>query len=127
MPSAGSAIPTWSGTLRYALDNVTILLWALGTAAGDADRVAALHGSRLSMMLERTIDTSVRGVLYEQAGPVDAAVLAGGAAEVRRVGEANELPYALLDADPADAAEWAAAARGAIDGLLAARRAATAR
>src|SRR3954451_4110902 len=49
--------PDRVGTLRYALDNATILLWALGTASGEAEGVAALHGSRLAMMLERTVDT----------------------------------------------------------------------
>ena len=60
--------PDVVGTLRYALDNVTILLWLLGTASGPADKVAALHGSRLRMMLDKTTDTTVRGVVYEAAG-----------------------------------------------------------
>jgi hypothetical protein len=59
--------PDVIGTLRYALDNVTLLLWLLGTATGPAEKVAALHGSRLRMMLEKTADTTVRGVVYEAA------------------------------------------------------------
>ncbi len=48
---------------------MTILVWALATATGDdTEKVHALHGSRLEMMLERTIDTTVRGVLYEATG-----------------------------------------------------------
>ena len=39
--------PDVVGTLRYALDNVTVLLWLLGTARGPDDEVAPLHGSRL--------------------------------------------------------------------------------
>ena len=111
--------PDRIGTLRYALDNVTILLWALGTATGDAEQVAALHGSRLEMMLERTVDTMVRGVVYEAAGTVSEEALARGVQEVRRANAANEVPFALLDADPADTAPWVTAARAAIDGLLA--------
>ena len=53
--------PDRVGTLRYALDNVTILMWLLGDDAREP-----LHGSRWKMMLERTIDTTVRGVLYER-------------------------------------------------------------
>jgi hypothetical protein len=114
--------PDRIGTLRYALDNATILLWALGTAGGeDAEAVAALHGSRLAMMLERTVDTMVRGVVYECVGTVDADALAGGVEQVRRANATNEVPYALLDADPADTGAWVAAARAAIDGLLAPR------
>jgi len=55
--------PDRIGTLRYAIDNATILLWLLATANGPG--VADLHRSRLRMMLERTVDTTVRGVLYE--------------------------------------------------------------
>ena len=55
--------PDVIGTLRYALENVTLVFWLLGTASGaDAERLAALHGSRLKMMLEKTTDTTVRGV-----------------------------------------------------------------
>jgi hypothetical protein len=34
----------------------------------------------------------------------------------------NEVPYVLLDADPADTPAWVAAMREAIDSLLGARR-----
>lgn len=113
--------PDAVGTLRYALESVTIIVWALGTAAGPRDEVAPLHGSRLAMMLDKTIDTTVRGVLYEAAGTVGADLLAAGAAEVRRAHDVNEIPVALLDADPADAQGWAAAARAQIERLLAVR------
>jgi hypothetical protein len=113
--------PDVVGTLRYALENVTVLVWALGTAAGAPEAVAPLHGSRLRMMLEKTTDTTVRGVVYETAGSVDPEALATGAAEVRRANELNEIPYALLDADPSDSAAWATAARAAVDGLLGVR------
>ncbi|MEA2246289.1 MAG: hypothetical protein QOH46_818 [Solirubrobacteraceae bacterium] len=118
--------PDVIGTLRYALDNVTLLLWLLGTAAGPPDQVAALHGSRLRMMLEKTTDTTVRGVVYEAAGTVDAAILAAGVDEVRHAQRANEIPYALVSADPADRAAWLGATRAAVDALLGPRRVAAA-
>jgi hypothetical protein len=118
--------PDVVGTLRYALDNVTILLWLLGTATGGEDKVAALHGSRLRMMLEKTTDTTVRGVVYEAAGTVAAPLLAAGVEEVRRARRTNEIPYALLTADPADRPAWLADARAAIAALLTARRGAAA-
>ena len=112
--------PDRIGTLRYALDNVTVLLWLLGTATGP--NVAELHGSRLRMMLEKVTDTTVRGVLYEAAGTVDAATLRAGATEVGRARELNEIPGAVLDADPRAPDEWVPAARAAIDGLLSVAR-----
>ncbi len=96
-------------------------MWALGTASGPGDAVAALHGPRLRMMLEKTTDTTVRGVVYEAAGTVALAALAAGIAEVRRAGELNEIPYALLEADPAEGEAWAVSARAAVDRLLGVR------
>jgi len=109
--------PDVVGTLRYALEGVTILVWALGSASGAPEAIAALHGTRLEMMLGRTIDSTVRGVVYEAAGTVGSEVLADGVAQLRRICERNEIPYALVDADPADRA-WAVAARQAIDRVL---------
>jgi len=108
--------PDRIGTLRYALDNVTVLLWLLGTATGP--NVADLHGSRLRMMLEKVTDTTVRGVVYEAAGTVDAVALRAGAAELARARELNEIPGALLEADPGAPEQWLAAARAAIERLL---------
>jgi hypothetical protein len=108
--------PDRIGTLRYALDNVTVLLWLLGTATGA--NVADLHGSRLRMMLEKVTDTTVRGVLYEAAGTVEPASLRGGAAELDRARELNEIPGALLEADPGDQAAWVPAAQAGIERLL---------
>jgi NAD(P)-dependent dehydrogenase (short-subunit alcohol dehydrogenase family) len=90
--------PDAIGTLRYALDNVTVLLWLLGTAEGGD--VAALHGSRLTMMLERVTDSTVRGVVYEAAGTVGEERFAAGAHEIREAHRKNEIPFRLLEADP---------------------------
>lgn len=110
--------PDVVGTLRYALENVTILVWALGTASGAPGEVAALHGTRLEMMLTKAIDSTVRGVVYEAAGTVAPDVLSAGVGQLRTVCERNEIPYALLEADPRTPAAWEAAARRAIDQLL---------
>jgi nucleoside-diphosphate-sugar epimerase len=91
--------PDVIGTLRYALEGVTVLLWLLG----GADR-PELHGSRLAMMLEKTIDTTARGVVYE-AGPEE------GVATVERVAGYNEIPYRIVP--------LGGDLRGAIDALLA--------
>jgi 1,2-phenylacetyl-CoA epoxidase catalytic subunit len=78
------------------------------------------------MMLEKTTDTTVRGVVYEAAGTVDAALLATGVDEMRHAQRTNEIPYALITAGRDDRAAWLADARAAIDGLLTARRGAAA-
>ena len=110
--------PDVVGTLRYALENVTILVWALGTATGPPAAVAALHGPRLEMMLGRVIDTTVRGVVYEAAGTVAPQAFAIGAAELERTCARNEIPYAIVDAEPAWRADWVVAVRQAIERLV---------
>jgi len=125
----GAGAQAWVGdpdriaTLTYALDGVTILCWLMGSARGPAEALAALHGSRLRMLLERTIDTTVRGVVYEAAGTVEAELLAAGARSVREACTYSEIPYALLDEDPGDTAAWLAAALGCVERLLAFQRA----
>lgn len=112
--------PDRIGTIRYALENVTVLMWLLGTATGpDREKIEALHGSRLRMMLEKTTDTTVRGVVYENAGTVGEDVLRCGVAEMEHALRTNEIHYELLESDPADEAAWVAAARAAIDSVLA--------
>jgi len=111
--------PDRIGTLTYALDGTTILCWLLGSATGTPNELAALHGSRLAMLLERTIDTTVRGLVYEAAGTVDGAVLDGGVDTVRRACAYSEIPFRILGADPADVPTWVGAARRAVEELLA--------
>jgi hypothetical protein len=110
------ADPDRVGTLRYALDNVTLVLWLLGTATGE--NVGDLHGSRLEMMVWRTIDTTARGIVYEAAGTVAPDVLAGGRALVERMASYNEIPARVLTDDPQDRDAWVRGARAAVDSLL---------
>jgi uncharacterized protein YbjT (DUF2867 family) len=110
--------PDRIGTLRYALDNVTVLLWLLGTASGDPEQVRALHDTRLEFMLERTIDTTVRGVVYEAAGSVSPDVLAIGEAHVKRLCGRNEIPLVVVRADPAQRVAWLGEVGAAIETLL---------
>jgi len=115
--------PDRIGTLRYALENVTVLLWLLGTAAGRDEDVAPLHGSRLRFMLDRVTDSTVRGVIYERAGTVAPAALEAGAEELRRASRLNEIPFRLLDADPRGPREaWLRATLASVGELLGAER-----
>jgi hypothetical protein len=110
--------PDVIATLGRALDHVTVACILLGSAAGPAEKVAALHGSRLDMLLTRMVDTTVHGVVYEEAGSVDRDVLRGGAARVRARCEDARIPYALLHADPGDPHAWTAAAVAAVERSL---------
>jgi nucleoside-diphosphate-sugar epimerase len=116
-PNVGD--PDRVATLMLALDGVTIVCWLLGTATGDPERVAALHDGRLRMLWEKLVDTPVRGVVHEAAGPLPPDVLARGRAVAEAAHGTWRIPLVVLDADPADHGAWLAAARGAVAGLLA--------
>ena len=103
--------PDRIATLRYALEGVTLACWLLATASGGPDELRALHGSRLEFFLQQTIDTSVRGLIYEAAGSEDRE-------RVRVATAFNAIPLAVLDADPRDQAAWLAQARAAVAALI---------
>ncbi len=99
-PSRSSAIPNRVGTLAPALAHVGVACILLGSATGTEEQLAALHGTRLDMLLERMLDTTVRGVVYQAAGSVDPALLDAGADRVRYACERSLIPYELLDRRP---------------------------
>jgi hypothetical protein len=110
--------PDRLGTLRGALEGVTIACWLLGTATGPENRVGALHGDRLRSFLGQAIDTTMRGFVYEAAGTVSAGTLSAGAQIARGIAEGNKIPLEVLLADPRDGVSWLAQARYAVSNLL---------
>jgi hypothetical protein len=111
------ADPDRPGTVLDLVGDVAVVAWLLGSAAGEAGKLEAIHGSRLERILERLVDTPVRGFVYESAGSVPGAVLRAGAAAVARAGETWRIPVASVDADPADPGAWAEAAFVAVSKL----------
>ena len=113
--------PDRVATLAPALAHVGVACLLLGSASGSAEQLAALHGTRLDMLLERMLDTTVRGIVYEAAGTVDPALLAAGAQRVRHACERSLIPYVLLDADPGDHTAWVPVAAAAVQRALLSR------
>jgi uncharacterized protein YbjT (DUF2867 family) len=111
------ADPDRPGTVLDLVADVAVVAWLLGSAAGEAETLEAIHGSRLERILERLVDTPVRGFVYEAAGSVPAPVLETGTAAVARAGETWRIPVASLDADPADPDAWTEAAFAAVSKL----------
>jgi hypothetical protein len=112
--------PDRIGTLAPALAHVGVACVLLGSATGESGELAALHSTRLDMLLERMLDTTVRAVVYEAAGTVDPALLAVGAERVRYWCRRSLIPYVLLKHNPSGHATWTAAAVEAVErGLMA--------
>lgn len=111
---AAEADPDRLGTITDLIGDVTVLVWLLGAAGGNP----ALNGERLESLLEKLVDSPVRGLLYEARGSAGADALEGGAAMVEGWGERFRIPVAVLRADPGDHEAWVEEALGAVLGLL---------
>ena len=107
------ADPELAASILDHVADVTIVFWLLGSAAGAPGAVAAIHGPRLERLLERLVDTPVRGFVYEAAGTVDERRLEEGGEIVRAAGERWRIPVALVTRDPGDLEPWTAAMAGA--------------
>jgi uncharacterized protein YbjT (DUF2867 family) len=111
------ADPDRPGTVLELCGDVAVVIWLLGSAAGERESVAAVHGPRLERLMEKLVDTPVRGFAYEAAGSVDPAVLAAGGEIVERAGETWRIPVTLLGEDRAEPG-WAGRAADLVAGLL---------
>jgi hypothetical protein len=115
---AESAIadPDRIGTLLPALDGVTILCLLLGSAIGSPVHIEALHTTRLDMLLQRAIDTTIRGITYEARGSIPQEILTTGAELVKAKCTHNGIPHRILTPPPD---VWLNTSIGAVEALLA--------
>ena len=112
------ADPDRLATLTSELEGVSALCWLMGSASEATASVAALHGPRLESLLEALVDTHVRGFVYEAAGSVDPALLAGGADAVRDAERSYRMRVATIETDPGDFGAWLADAQAAVSAVL---------
>jgi nucleoside-diphosphate-sugar epimerase len=113
---AAVADPDRLGTVMTQLHGVSLVCWLMGSAGGGG--APDLHGPRLRTLLERLVDTPVRGVVYEAAGSVAPELLASGAAAVRKASVTWSIPAEVVGADPRDPDAWLAEMTGAVGRLL---------
>ena len=102
---AALADPDRVGTVLELVGDVAVVFHLLGSADGDSEAVAAIHGPRLERLMEKVVDTPVRGVVYEGVGSVDDAVLAGGAEIVGTASRTWRIPAEIVTSEPNDPAE----------------------
>jgi len=94
------------GTVLEHVADVAVVYVLLGSATGDPEAVAELHRLRLERLLEKLVDTPVRGVVYEAVGSVDAAVLADGAELVRAAERTWRIPVRVVGEEQSDHGLW---------------------
>jgi predicted dinucleotide-binding enzyme len=102
------ADPDRVGSLVELVADVAVVVHVLGAVA-----VPALHEERLESLLEKLVDTPVRGFVYEEP-----AGLPEGARLVRAAAERYRLPAEAVGAGR-DEADWTARMRAAVAGVIA--------
>jgi len=103
--------PDRVGTVLEHVGDVAVLAWALGGASGASAQ--DVNGHRLERMLERLVDTPVRGfVLDAPPGQAEAKDL------VATAGETWQIPVRIIEVDRARTSEWVAATRTAVASLI---------
>lgn len=95
------ADPDRPGTVLDLVGDVALVYWLMGSAQGaDAD-LSAIHGPRLQGLLERLVDTPVRGFVYEGAGTAAPGHLLAGSEAVNRASATWRIPARVVEEPPA--------------------------
>lgn len=108
------ADPDRLGTIVAGLGDVTVLCWLMGNSDGGE----ALHRERFAGLLERLVDTPVRGLVCEAAGRAEPALLAESSRLAREASATWTIPTEVVEIDPSDHERWLAGARAAVSRLL---------
>jgi hypothetical protein len=112
------ADPLHPHTVLELVADVTIVLWLLASAQGPPEELSAIHGSRLERLMERLIETPVRGFVYEMEGTVDPILLEHGSEALEAAGDTWRVGIACVFVDPRDPHDWAEIMAGAATGLV---------
>ena len=103
------------GTVLPHLDGVAIVCW-LSEADSDEDQTPAAaerHAERITGLMEKIVDTGVRGFVYEAKPGTSSAVAA-----IEQASKTWMIPVATFSAAADDPAAWLQAADEAIDQAL---------
>lgn len=115
---AALADPERPGTVLELVADVTVVHWLLASARGEPGLIEAIHGPRLERLLEKLVDTPVRGFVYEGAGTAPAAALAAGREVVSAAAARWRIPVAVLERDSSQADAWVEEAVAATTAVL---------
>jgi nucleoside-diphosphate-sugar epimerase len=103
---AAVADPGRPGTVLDLVADVAVVHWLLGSAEAEPEATAAIHGARLERLLEKLVDSPVRGFVYEGAGTVEQKYLSAGAEVAQRAADTWRIPVRVVEQDPSDYQAW---------------------
>jgi nucleoside-diphosphate-sugar epimerase len=112
------ADPDRVGTVLDHVGDVTVVAWLLGSATGTPEAIEAVNRLRLESLLEKLVDSPVRGFVYEGAGSADRSVLDVGAELVERAGRMWMIPIRIVRAERDGDGGWTTAMAAAVTGVI---------
>jgi nucleoside-diphosphate-sugar epimerase len=112
------ADPERPSTVLDLCGDVAVVVWLLGSVTGVPELIDAVHGPRLERLLEKLVDSPVRGFAYEAAGSVEPSLMEEGSRIVESASERWRIPAAILT-DSRDTDGWAERTAERVAGLLA--------
>jgi nucleoside-diphosphate-sugar epimerase len=115
---SAQADPERPGTVLDLCGDVSVVVWLLGSLTGAPELIAPVHGPRLERLLEKLVDSPVRGFAYEAAGSVEPRLLEEGGRIVEAASERWRIPVARLTGER-DVGGWAERTAERVAGLLA--------
>lgn len=114
---AAEADPDRPGTVLELCADVAVVVWLLGSASGHPDSIAAIHGPRLERLLEKLVDSPVRGFAYEDPGEAGGPSPEGGREIVERAAATWHLPVIMIRGSR-EADGWGERTADSVAGLL---------
>jgi nucleoside-diphosphate-sugar epimerase len=111
------ADPDRPGTVLELCGDVAVVVWLLGSARGEPAALSAIHSSRLERLLEKLVDTPMRGFVYEGVGSAPEPDLADGRSIVESAARTWRIPVAFLEGERSQPG-WAAGAADVVEGVL---------
>jgi uncharacterized protein YbjT (DUF2867 family) len=115
------ADPERPATVLELVDDIAVVIWLLGSATGTDEELAAIHGPRLEALLERLVETPVRGFVYEGVGSVDPKLLAAGADLCRKAESTWRIPVTVTETPREHGPAWVEELETAVVEILARR------
>jgi hypothetical protein len=112
------ADPLQPHTVLDLVGDVAIVLWLFASATGSPEELSAIHGPRLERLMERLVETPVRGFVYEMKGTVDPILLEHGSEVLEAAGDTWRVGISCVFVDPGDPHDWAEIVAGAATSLV---------
>jgi hypothetical protein len=97
---------------------VAVVVWLMGSATGTPDQLEAVNVLRLESLLEKLVDTPVRGFVFEGSGTAGEDALKAGAELVELAARTWMIPVRVVEADRDGGPAWIAAMSDAVWSVL---------